>query len=344
MKKILTVPMGFLLASVMLPTEVVHGTDGTLPFAVQAPLQTVAPVLDGAIGVGEYDFMLPVSFADAMNPGEVSTLVSSSWLDDPSDTNLSVNLYLGHDATNIYFGFEVTDNFIESANNAAQPWRNDGIELVINGDGVNNDLGTSAEGFRYIVDAAGNSFDVGSSGLTNATTTTATGYNVEIVVPLASIDTIDGTGVANPATGDSLKFTFAVTDNDVEDFDGQETFLLLWNLNDFFPSVNETAAAVDLELTALAEPNGDFDGDLDVDGFDFLQWQRGNSPNNGSTGDLADWESNYGTGAGPLSGIAAVPEPSTALLAGILGLLLVGPSRRNGGLRREVQKVASQKK
>src|SRR5262245_39274161 len=39
---------------------------------------------------------------------------------------------------------------------------------------------------------------------------------------------------------------------------------------------------------------GDFDGDGDVDGRDFLVWQRGGSPNPLSAGDLAQWQANYG--------------------------------------------------
>ena len=70
---------------------------------------------------------------------------------------------------------------------------------------------------------------------------------------------------------------------------------------------------------------GNFNFDGAVDGFDFLQWQRGDSPNLGSASDLADWESNYGAGVGPLSGLAAgagaVPEPSSAAL---LSLALAG--------------------
>ena len=54
---------------------------------------------------------------------------------------------------------------------------------------------------------------------------------------------------------------------------------------------------------------GDFDGDGDVDGRDFLRWQRGGSPNPLSAGDLAAWRANYG--AGPLAAVAAVPEPAT---------------------------------
>ena len=68
---------------------------------------------------------------------------------------------------------------------------------------------------------------------------------------------------------------------------------------------------------------GDFDSDGDVDGADFLAWQRGNSPNPLSASDLAEWESNYGAGAGPLSASTSVPEPSTGLML-LLCLATVG--------------------
>lgn len=64
-----------------------------------------------------------------------------------------------------------------------------------------------------------------------------------------------------------------------------------------------------------SEPiNGDFDGDEDVDGRDFLMWQR-----NQSVGNLTDWQVRYGTGM--LGAINTVPEPSTLVL---LGLALTG--------------------
>jgi hypothetical protein len=81
----------------------------------------------------------------------------------------------------------------------------------------------------------------------------------------------------------------------------------------------------------LAGIAGDFDEDGDVDGRDFLTWQRDTS-----VGDLADWQANFGSGAmssfiaapaaadSSNSGASSVPEPtSIALGAAALGLLLL---------------------
>jgi hypothetical protein len=53
---------------------------------------------------------------------------------------------------------------------------------------------------------------------------------------------------------------------------------------------------------------GDFDLDGDVDGRDFLVWQR-----NPSIGDLADWQNNYDTGA-LTANSTAVPEPGSLMM------------------------------
>ncbi|MCA9258131.1 MAG: hypothetical protein KDA61_02970, partial [Planctomycetales bacterium] len=51
----------------------------------------------------------------------------------------------------------------------------------------------------------------------------------------------------------------------------------------------------------------DFDGDGDVDGNDFLAWQR-----NASVGSLGDWAANFGQPASNAAA-AATPEPTTLL-------------------------------
>jgi hypothetical protein len=62
-------------------------------------------------------------------------------------------------------------------------------------------------------------------------------------------------------------------------------------------------------LTTTFHP-GDFDHDGNVDGDDFLKWQRGESPAPSSASDLAAWRANFGFKM--LSANSqAVPEPST---------------------------------
>lgn len=66
---------------------------------------------------------------------------------------------------------------------------------------------------------------------------------------------------------------------------------------------------------------GDFNGDGDVDGDDFLAWQKGESPNALDPADLSDWQMNYG-GALLSASSAAVPEPASVVAVGTA--LLVG--------------------
>ncbi len=65
---------------------------------------------------------------------------------------------------------------------------------------------------------------------------------------------------------------------------------------------------------------GDFDLDGDVDGRDFLVWQRGGSPNPLGAADLAAWQTNYGA---PLAAIfTAVPEPGSLMLVSAVIMIL----------------------
>ena len=73
---------------------------------------------------------------------------------------------------------------------------------------------------------------------------------------------------------------------------------------------------------------GGLDGDSDVDGADFMRWQRGESANRLSSGDLnpdelADWNTNYGQDAAAASAAAgSVPEPASWLLL-LVAVMLV---------------------
>ena len=79
---------------------------------------------------------------------------------------------------------------------------------------------------------------------------------------------------------------------------------------------------MEITLTPSVGQDGDFDADLDVDGSDFLVWQRGTH----TAGDLVLWQDNYGTQA-PLAGVSAVPEPSSIALLVMSSALMLG--RRN---------------
>jgi len=63
---------------------------------------------------------------------------------------------------------------------------------------------------------------------------------------------------------------------------------------------------------------GDFDNDEDVDGADFLAWQR-----NTNLGNLSDWEANFGTVPPAITSTTAVPEPSAVALVLLAGCSLL---------------------
>lgn len=68
--------------------------------------------------------------------------------------------------------------------------------------------------------------------------------------------------------------------------------------------------------------SGDFDDDDDVDGNDFLIWQRGESPHPLSASDLLTWQASFG--APTLGAGIPVPEPSAATLTAFV--LAISPS------------------
>ncbi|MEO2044951.1 MAG: polysaccharide lyase family protein [Pirellulales bacterium] len=84
--------------------------------------------------------------------------------------------------------------------------------------------------------------------------------------------------------------------------------------------------AIRLEIESL---DGDFDADNDVDGHDFLKWQRGQSPAPFSQTDLNAWQANYGT--------VFTPDPpgDTVLIADAdTNIEESGPDDIEGGLDR----------
>ncbi len=103
-------------------------------------------------------------------------------------------------------------------------------------------------------------------------------------------------------------------------------------------SVDEVAIWLDRQLTveeSIALYNaalqvgipGDYDADSDVDGNDFIVWQKGDSPNGATSGDLDIWEANFPTPPAVVA-TASVPEPATLAQLVILAAGLVTMRRR----------------
>ena len=67
--------------------------------------------------------------------------------------------------------------------------------------------------------------------------------------------------------------------------------------------------------------DGDFDGDDDVDGHDFLVWQRGSAPGGMIPANLQLWRDNFGAASSVAA--SAVPEPTAGLLAFACSSVLV---------------------
>jgi hypothetical protein len=78
----------------------------------------------------------------------------------------------------------------------------------------------------------------------------------------------------------------------------------------------------------------DFDGDGDVDGRDFLVWQR----NNSSADYLAIWQDQYGS-LGPLTSSVSVPEPSACVL--LFTIIAAGGSLRWHQRARSISLIAA---
>jgi autotransporter-associated beta strand protein len=72
---------------------------------------------------------------------------------------------------------------------------------------------------------------------------------------------------------------------------------------------------------------GDFDNDGDVDGRDFMAWQRGESPTPFSATDLTQWQTAYNGGA-LTAATTAVPEPTGIVLALACGFAVLAVRKR----------------
>jgi hypothetical protein len=97
-------------------------------------------------------------------------------------------------------------------------------------------------------------------------------------------------------------------------FPGDSFDVMVYNTE----GLGDVSQVIRYTLADAPSQAGDFDGDQDVDGADFIVWQQ-ELGGDLDADDLADWRANFGAGGGAL---ASIPEPSTATAAIILGALL----------------------
>lgn len=183
-----------------------------------------------------------------------------------------------------------------------------------NGDGMVNitDVGSGWHTFQATLSADSMllELDLFRDGINNATGAPGVDASAEIGIVYATAPEIPGQQEAGDAPFTSFRIggpsgigstTLDLSETQPSVFDN------------LYLALEDVATGVD----------GDFDGDGDVDGVDFLVWQRGESPDPLSASDLADWQANYGAPNTISGNVTSVPEPSTNLFVVVLMTTLV---------------------
>ncbi len=204
----------------------------TMPVNISANFLEINPILDGNISINEYSYASPyfVNFSESgfYWNGGIKRLNTTN--DDHSGF-----MYFGYTNTTLNIAFNMSDNFIDYYD-VINCFQNDGVEIFINGDLVNNDFGNSGnrEGFQLVVDAVGNKMTNVANQLNFnntmwnvSTQITSWGYIIEVEIPLYLIDTLDGPGEKAPTINSTIKINIAFNDND-RNISAQDAQGALW--------------------------------------------------------------------------------------------------------------------
>ena len=175
------------------------------------------------------------------------------------------------------------------------------------------------------------------------TTSYAVGQTVLIVGEYEFVDTA-ANGAAdiariwvNPTPGDlAAEATPTVVDDNPESLNMAGTLpIASFHLrndtnvpgNMFIDELRIGTTFADVLPAAPAGLPGDFNGDLVVDGNDFLVWQRGGTSPPLSPAALQEWKDHFGQ-TGATAAVGAVPEPVSATLAAVAGAGILSLVRR----------------
>jgi len=123
------------------------------------------------------------------------------------------------------------------------------------------------------------------------------------------------------SAGDSYSFTATMDTTQPGDFSAMYFFGLS---DEDLPGAEDGQPLVLSLAGSVVGPGGpgDFDVDGDVDGRDFLVWQRGGSPDPHSSEDLIAWKVHFGSNGYDAS-LHSIPEPASILLLGCAVVPLV---------------------
>ncbi|MEM9659424.1 MAG: sugar-binding protein [Planctomycetota bacterium] len=278
----------------------------------------------------------------------------------PDVVDLAATIYARHNTTHNYFLVIVEDDEVNTVNDqtdAQAPevhpngaaWLNDSVEFFIDPDASGGPRDVEHD-VQLVIDAGGQVQVWDSSaayasqveaGVEANVTITDTGYTIEVAIEKSvfAVPLPSNLGPANDPDGNNFNIDFNIRDmddpldtNPGNDNDTAFSTVLAWaepgGAGAGGKEPDDWGQLFAMEVASLA---GDYDGDLDVDGNDFLAWQRGESPTALSAEDLATWESNFGTQAG-LASAGAAPEPSGLFLA-IAGAGIYGAVSRGRQLR-----------
>jgi hypothetical protein len=209
------------------------------PPRIDAPFQSRSPIADGRIEPGEYGNGKGFSFDFAKDPNPGGSYLCGDWtiagprVKDLSD--LSAQMHVVHTSRALYLAFRVRDQSV-LADPKKSPWKNDYLELYLDGDRVANDWTPAMrcinrEGFHVAADVLGTRGDVlGTGGDPRrkvGTGRSEDGYIIEFEIPLDMIDTQDGPGFRPASTGSELRMNVDFLDYD-EGVNKQSSFGVLW--------------------------------------------------------------------------------------------------------------------
>ena len=152
------------------------------------------------------------------------------------------------------------------------------------------------------------------------------GYRIELYAGEMILNADNNSLAGTIADGQFATSTVAFSTGASHDQMGQQLGIRLINLNQVDPSFPNSDLEVDFDdvrLDSSPALGGDFDFDGNVDGNDFLVWQRSVTLNDSNLFDLAAWQTNFA--ADPMSVTLVVPEPTSfSLLISTLLILLSG--------------------